>query len=178
VRFILGRDLEGGRIEVWEGDITDADVDAIVNPANSLGIMGGGVAYAIKKKGGAEIEKEAMRKAPIPVGSAIATTAGKLKARYVVHAPTMERPAGRTSLDKVKRAVRAALNVAEDVGAESIAFPGMGTGVGGLKAEEAAAVIVSTVVEFLRGSRNVRRVLLVGFTPDLVEAFSKALEET
>ncbi len=176
MRPVLSKKVDKKQIEVWEGDITDLEVDAIVNPANSLGIMGGGVAYAIKRKGGVEIEKEAMRQAPISVGSAVATTAGKLRAKHVIHAPTMERPASRATLDNVKKAVRAALAAAEEVGAESIAFPGMGTGIGGLRAEEAAAAMVNEVLKFLPRSRHVRKVLLVGFTPDLVDAFSRALE--
>ncbi|MEA3458041.1 MAG: macro domain-containing protein, partial [Candidatus Thermoplasmatota archaeon] len=81
-----------------QGDITQIDCDAIINPANSFGYMGGGVAGAIKRVGGKEIESEAVNKAPIVVGKAIATTAGDLPYEYVIHAPTMKRPAMRTSV--------------------------------------------------------------------------------
>ena len=75
------------RIELWNGDICDLEVDAIVNPANSMGIMGGGAAGAIRRKGGDKIQQEAMACAPIAVGAAVVTTAGKLHAKSVIHAP-------------------------------------------------------------------------------------------
>jgi len=131
--------LPGGRLlVVAEGDITRARVDAIVNAANSLMIMGGGVAGAIKRAGGREIEEEAMRHAPVPVGEAIATTAGRLPARYVIHAPTMERPAMRIPLENAVKATRAALRKAVELGVESVALPAMGAGVGGLGVREVA----------------------------------------
>jgi len=80
------------KITIEQGDITTLEVDAIINPANSYGYMGGGVAGAIKEIGGQEIETEAVAKAPIPIGSAVITTAGSLKAKHIIHAPTMEQP--------------------------------------------------------------------------------------
>jgi len=115
----------GVEIKVMLGDITKVDVEAIVNPANSYMIMGGGVAGAIKRVGGVEIELEARKHAPIPVGEAIFTGAGKLKARYVIHAPTMERPAMKIGIENVRLAMRAALKCAESLGLRSIAFPGL-----------------------------------------------------
>jgi len=165
------------RIRVVKGDITRVDVDAIVNPANSLMIMGGGVAGAIKRVGGDEIEFEARRYAPVPIGEAVATGAGKLKVRYVIHAPTMERPAMRTTLDKVRRAVRAALSRAQSIGVNSLAFPGMGTGVGGLKPEEAAKVMVEEIVKFIRGGGRIKDILLVAYDDKLYKAFINACEE-
>ena len=93
---------------VQKGDITELKVDAIVNPANSSGYMGGGVAGVIKRIGGFEIEKEAVSKAPIPVGDAVVTTAGKLPCKYVIHAPTMKQPAMRIGVENVRLATRAA----------------------------------------------------------------------
>ena len=93
--------IENVIIEVIKGDITKVHVEAIVNPANSLMIMGGGVAGAIKRVAGDEVEREAMKYAPVPVGSAVATGAGKMKnVKYVIHAPTMERPAETTNTEK------------------------------------------------------------------------------
>ena len=140
----------GHRIKVIEGDITSLEVDAIVNPANSYGYMGGGVAYAIKRAGGGEIEREAVEKSPINIGKAIVTTAGKLKAQYVIHAPTMRRPAERTDVDNIKAATRAALKVAEENNIMSIAFPGMGTGVGGVDEKDAARVMIEEIKEHLK----------------------------
>jgi len=133
---------KNAKVSIITGDITRLEVDAIVNPANSMLIMGGGVAGAIKRVGGKEIEDEALKSAPVPVGKAIATNAGKLKAKYVIHAPTMEKPAMQTTADNVKLAMKGALNCAENLGIKSVAFPGMGTGVGGLSLEEASKTMV------------------------------------
>ena len=169
-----------GKIEivVERGDITLKKADAIVNPANSLMIMGGGVALAIKKRGGEIIEKEAIKKTPVPVGKAIHTTAGNLNAKYVIHAPTMERPAQRISVDNVKAATRAALDVANKLNIESIAFPGMGTGVGGDPEDEAAKAMVETIMEFAKDhpEASIKKVVLVAFTDSLYTAFRKAIE--
>ena len=150
------------------GDITEEDCDAIVNPANSFGIMGGGVAKAIKIKGGEEIEKEAMVKAPFYVGQAVATSAGKLKCKYVIHSPTMEKPAMKISLGNVDAAVKAALRIAEELGIKSIAFPGMGTGVGGIRAEDAARVMIEECKKF-----DDLEIRLVAFDEELYNAFKK-----
>lgn len=166
----------GVQVEVWRGDITKLDVDAIVNPANSLLLMGGGVAGAIKRVGGEEIEKEALKYAPIPVGRAVATTAGKLKAKAVIHAPTMEKPAMRTSVDKVRAAVKAALECAEEKGYVSVAFPGMGTGVGGVPVDDAAKVMIEVIKEFIDKGTSIKRIILVGFGRDLTEAFISSVK--
>ena len=105
--------------------------------------MGGGVAGAIKRAGGSEIE-EAIQRAPISVGEAVATTAGRLRARYVIHAPTMSQPAMSTDTMNVEKATTAALGVAKQLGLSSAAIPGMGTGVGGVPVEDAARLILSS----------------------------------
>lgn len=168
------------RVRVVKGDITEQHVDAIVNPANSLMLMGGGVAGAIKRKGGEVIEREARKHAPVPVGKAVATTAGKLPAKYVIHAPTMEEPGMRTTFDKVVKAIIAALRVARDLGVKKLAFPGMGTGVGGLTPEEGARAFVEAFRRFSQegGFRGWDvEILLVAFTDDLYEAFTKVVAE-
>ncbi len=165
------------KIKVILGDITGIEADAIANPANSLGIMGGGVAKALKIAGGEEIEKEATSKAPIPVGSAIATTAGRLKAKYVIHAPTMERPAGYTSYDHVYKAVKAALKVASEKKIKSIAFPGFGTGIGGLDKNQAAETMIKAIEDFVSESSesSIELIYLVARDLGLYNAFTKAL---
>ncbi|MCE4628062.1 MAG: macro domain-containing protein [Desulfurococcales archaeon] len=136
----------GIELVVAEGDITRFVVDAIVNAANSLMIMGGGVAGAIKRRGGDEIEREAMKHAPVPVGRAVVTGAGRLPAKRVIHAPTMERPAMRIPLENAVKATRAALEAAERECLETIAFPAMGAGVGGLSVEEVAREMARVVL--------------------------------
>jgi len=165
------------KIEILKGDITEVECDAIVNPANSMMIMGGGVAAAIKRKGGKIIEEEAVRKAPVPVGEAIATIAGRLRAKYIIHAPTMEKPAMRTTPEKVEKAIKAAFTLAIKLGVKSIAFPGMGTGVGGLSPREFARIFKRVFEEMkneLVGS-SLERVLLVAYTEDLYDALCKEI---
>jgi len=164
------------RISVVKGDITQVEADAIVNPSNSYGAMGGGVALAIKRSGGEEIEREAVAKAPIPVGSAVVTTAGRLKARAVIHASTMQRPAQRVSEEEVRLATRAALHEASKHGFRSIAFPGMGTGVGGVPKEEAARAMLEEIKAHLAREALPERVVLVAFDDELFSAFKRALE--
>lgn len=156
-----------------EGDLTELDVDAIVNPANSLGVMGGGVAGVIRSRGGTEIEREARKRAPIPIGKAVLTSAGKLPCRFVIHAPTMEQPAQATSLENVKKATLSALECAEEAGLKRIAFPGMGTGVGRVPPNQAARVMVETVGAF--AAKSVEEVVFVSFGKDMKSAFEAAL---
>jgi len=174
----LERVYKNVTIAVASGDITKLQVDAIVNAANSLLIMGGGVAGAILRAGGSEIQQEANKKAPVPVGKAVATTAGKLKAKYVIHTPTMERPAMLTSEQKVRLAVKGALECARQLGLVSIAFPGMGTGVGGLDLEEAANVMVSEIKSHIESGTSLKNIILVGFNIDLTRAFERALQKS
>jgi O-acetyl-ADP-ribose deacetylase len=119
------------QIHLAKSDITQMAVDAVVNPANSLGIMGGGVAAALSRKGGPAIQKEAMSLAPIAVGAAVVTNAGTLFAKHVIHAPTMDQPGMKIGVENVRRATRAALLAAARNNMDVIAIPGMGTGLGG-----------------------------------------------
>jgi len=137
----------GCSVELKVGDITEFDGDAIVNPANTLLIMGGGVAGAIKRKGGGEIEEEARRHAPLRIGEAVVTRGGFLKAKYVIHAPTVEQPGGTSSEEWVYKATKAALKVAKERRLESIAFPLMGAGVGGLTPEQSLKAMAKAFFE-------------------------------
>ena len=157
-------------IIIQQGDLTQILCDAIVNPANSFGYMGGGVAGAIKRVGGIEIEREAVSKAPIGVGKAIFTTAGNLKCRYVLHAPTMKQPAMKISLENVKLATKAALELGVKLNLNSIAIPGMGTGVGGVPVEDAAKAIVNLVKEF---ENKFEKIILIDRNNDMVESFKR-----
>ncbi len=123
------------------GDITNLSFDAIINAANNELWMRSGVAGVIKRKGGASIEDEALAMAPIPVGEAVVTGAGQLPARYVIHAAVMGQDLV-TDVGKVRSAVRNALFRAEELNLKSVAFPALGTGVGGLELDQAARVMV------------------------------------
>ncbi len=163
------------KVSAFRGSLLEVPAEIIVNPANSRGYMGGGVAGVIKRFGGEEIEREAVEKAPIPVGSAVLTTAGRLRFRGVIHAPTMEEPAMESSEEKVRKAVRAALRIAEENRFSSIAFPGMGTGVGRVP----KAVSARAMVEEIRGFTAVylEKVLLVDLDEEMVKEWRKLLEE-
>ena len=117
-------------LEVVEGDIAALDVDAVANAANDRLWMGAGVAGALKRAGGEEIEREAVAKGPIALGDAVATGAGRLPARWVIHAAVMGQDL-RTSAEAIESATHRALEVADEIGAESLALPAFGTGVGG-----------------------------------------------
>ncbi|MET1102306.1 MAG: macro domain-containing protein [Pyrodictiaceae archaeon] len=165
------------RVEVAQGDITKVECDAIVNAANSLMIMGGGVAGAIRRAAGDEVEEEARRHAPVPVGKAIITSSGRLAPRIkaIIHAPTMERPAMRTTVEKVKKAAKAALEVAEKNNLACIAFPALGAGVGGLHTTEAVKAILEAIEE--QEPSKVNRIILVAYTSTDYNQFLKAIRE-
>lgn len=171
------------RIIVTKGDITTLGCDAIVNPANSSGVMGGGVALAIKRAGGDLIEEEATEKAPIDVGRAISTTAGRLPAGFVIHAPTMEEPAERIPVENVESATYAALHLGNRIGAKSIAFPGMGTGVGGVKKSDAAEAMLRTIRRFEKDyegakTKSLEKVILIAFDDELFNEFGTWTQKT
>ncbi|MFQ6051553.1 MAG: macro domain-containing protein [Candidatus Hydrothermarchaeota archaeon] len=169
--------VKGTEISVLKGDITELDVEAIVNPANSYGTMGGGVALAIKNKGGDEIEMLAMERAPIEVGSAICTPAGKLRAKIIIHAPTMEEPSMPTTYGNVKKALRASLNCALKKNIKTMAIPGMGTGVGGLEKNKVAKLMIEEIVDFLEKNEGAfSKVILVGYDDELFKAFQSNLK--
>jgi O-acetyl-ADP-ribose deacetylase len=139
------------RIEVRDADITALEVDAIANAANTHLLHGGGVAGAIVRAGGREIQQESDRVSPIGLGEAVATGAGALPARWVIHAATME-PGGPTSAEVIRRATASALACAEELGARSLALVAFGTGVGGFPLERAAAIEVGEVRRHLAGA--------------------------
>ena len=160
------------------GDITKLEVDAIVNPANSEGEMGGGVAAAIKKSAGKKVEEEAMELAPISLGNAVVTSAGKLKCDYVIHAPTMVAPAQRTSVEKISDAVTAALQVSTELSIHKLAIPGMGTGTGGVPIEAAAKAIADAIRRFSTSSSAISEIIFVDKNKKLVQAMENDWNDT
>jgi O-acetyl-ADP-ribose deacetylase (regulator of RNase III) len=132
------------QLALWNGDICDLEVDAIVNPANVTLWMSTGVAGAIKRRGGDAIEFAAVRQAPVALGDAIVTGAGALGARWIIHAVSLDHER-RTSAAAIERAVRSALARARELGVETLAIPALGTGVGGFPLPEAARITVAAV---------------------------------
>lgn len=165
------------RIECWNGDICDLEVDAIVNAANLSLWMSTGVSGAIKRAGGDTIEFQAVRQAPVPQGEAIVTGAGNLAARMVIHAVSLDRDR-RTSATVIEAAVRSAMARAREAGVTSIAFPALGTGVGGFPLDEAARVMVETVREELPGCPTIEHVILALRGQAAYDAFAAALNAT
>ncbi|HEY0633351.1 MAG TPA: macro domain-containing protein [Thermoleophilaceae bacterium] len=131
------------RLEVQQADVTQIEVDAIANAANTRLLHGGGVAGAIARAGGAELLAESRERAPIELGSAVATTAGEMPSRWVIHAATMVDPGGTSSAEVIEQATRSTLAVAEELGARSLALVAFGTGVGGFPLDEAARIMVA-----------------------------------
>ena len=131
-------------IEVLQADVTKLELDAITNAANTQLRHGGGVAAAISRAGGPEVQRESNEKAPIGLGEAVETTAGDMPARYVIHAATMEL-GGPTSADIITRATHSTLRKADQLGCRSLALVAFGTGVGGFPLDDAARLMVDAV---------------------------------
>ena len=158
------------RIELWNGDICDLEVDAIVNPANVSLWMSTGVSGAIKRAGGDVIEFAAVRQAPV------VTESGSLAASAVIHAVSLDRER-RTSAPVIEAAVRSAMARAREIGATSIAFPALGTGVGGFPLEESARITVETVRDELTRSPAIEHVTFALRGAAAYEAFHVAIAD-
>ncbi len=159
-------------LEVRDGDISAIEADAIANAANDRLWMGAGVAGALKRVGGEEIEQEAMAIGGIPLGSAVATTAGRLHARWVIHGAVMGQDL-RTDADLIRRTTRSCLEVADELGCRSLALPAFGTGVGGFPLGECAPIMVEEARIF--PALALERVIFAVYGSEAYEAFSSAL---
>ena len=136
-------------VRLHYGDILDLDVDVIVNAANTDLQHGGSLAAAIVRGGGASIQEESNRIGRCELGSAVATGAGELAARHIIHVPTIAyQPRRRASLQDIERGTRAALDLARDLGAKSIAFPLLGTGLVGLNTDQVAQTMTRVMADF------------------------------
>ena len=163
-------------VSIERGDITDWEVDAIVNAANSTLAMGAGVAGAIKRKGGVIIEEEALRQGPVEVGEAVLTTGGNLVATHVIHAAVMG-PDLKTDGEKIATATRAVLALAAKHRITSIALPALGTGVGHVPPAVSADAMLNAVVAHLRaGGSSLKRVVFVLYQDDAAKAFIDTLK--
>jgi O-acetyl-ADP-ribose deacetylase (regulator of RNase III) len=171
----LSRKIGNLLLTVTLGDITEQAADAVVNAANNHLWMGAGVAGAIKAKGGEEIEREAMKLGPIEPGQAVTTSAGRLKARYCIHAAAMGQDLA-TSADLISKATRSALAEAGRLGLDSVAFPSLGTGVGGFPVDSCARVMISAALEHNRTNPKPAKVTFVLFGNRAYQTFARALE--
>ena len=163
------------KIEVYHGDITQLELDALVNAATNRLWMGGGVAGALKRAGGKEIEAETVKKGSIPIGEAAVTGAGELKAKYVIHAAVMGQDL-KTDAEKIRQATRNSLVRGDELGIRSIAFPALGTGVGGFPLDECARVMISQVRQYSAGETGLERVVFVLYDEPAYQAFKQELD--
>src|SRR5919205_4076097 len=164
-------------LEVIAADVTRLEVDAIANAANTQLMHGGGVAGAISRAGGPEVQRESSEKAPIGLGEAVETTAGDMPARWVIHAATMEL-GGPTSADIIRRATAATLWKAEGLAARSLALVAFGTGVGGFPLDEAADIEVDEVRRHLASGSRLERIVFAVRGEEARAAFERALAAT
>ncbi|AWR98014.1 ADP-ribose-binding protein [Acidianus sulfidivorans JP7] len=169
--------LNSLEIYLQKGDITEVSADAIVNAANSYLSHGGGVAYAIVKKGGYEIQKESdeyvKKYGPVNTGDVAVTSAGKLKAKYVIHAvgPRYGIEGG----DKLESAIRKSLEKAEELGISSIAFPAISTGIYGYPYSVCARIMVNTFQNF--NPKNLKKILVVLYDDEAYRVFEEEFDK-
>ena len=159
------------QIEIIEGDITRVAADALVNAANNHLWMGAGVAGAIKKAGGIEIEEEAVRKGPIPVGEVIETGAGRLPVKFLIHAAVMGQDL-RTNAGIIEKATENSLRKAEELGLKSIALPALGTGIGGFSLEECAAIMIR-VARAYTSQKTLEKIIFVLYGQSAYQTFQQ-----
>jgi O-acetyl-ADP-ribose deacetylase (regulator of RNase III) len=163
-------------IELRQGDITEAEADVIVNAANTDLILGAGVSGAIGRKGGPELQAECDRIGNVPLGDAVATTAGQLKAKYVIHAASME--IGHFATERnIGRATRNALARAAQLKARTVVFPAIGTGVAAFPADRCARVMLDVVARYLAAKGEIERVSFVLLDPEVLEAFREVYDQ-
>lgn len=163
-------------VHIVKGDITEMDVDAIVNAANTDLILGGGVAGAIRSKGGPAIQADCDRIGRIPLGAAVVTTAGHLKALYVIHAASMHL-GGQATAQSLQHAVREALERTEEKALRSIAFPAVGAGIAGFPIEQCAEIMLREVFRHIQTRTTLEHVTFVLYDDAALDVFRAAYEK-
>jgi O-acetyl-ADP-ribose deacetylase (regulator of RNase III) len=163
-------------LELLDGDLTEMDTDAVVNAANAQLILGGGVAGAIKRKGGPEIQAECNKIGGTFVGGAVITTAGNLKAKHVIHAVGPRMGEGDED-EKLKNATLNSLKVADENNLKSIAFPAISTGIFGFPIGRCAEIMLQTTIDYLKGKTGLERVVFCLFGSKSYEVFENQLKK-
>jgi O-acetyl-ADP-ribose deacetylase (regulator of RNase III) len=164
------------KIVFKQGDITDEDTDAIVNAANNELLLGGGVAGAIRRKGGPQIQQECDKVSPIAIGEAAITPGGKLKARYVIHAASMSL-GGSTTPEALRSSTRHSLRLAAENSIKTMAFPAVGTGIAGFPMKACAEIMLEEVVRHLEGKTTLEQVRFVLFDSAALDVFEQVWSE-
>ena len=160
------------KIVILQGDLTEMDVDAIVNAANNDLQLGGGVAGAIRRKGGESIQRECDAIGSIPIGGAAITSGGRLKARHVIHAASMQL-GGRTTARALRASTAHSLRIAAEKGLKTIAFPAVGTGIAGFPMQECAEIMLQELLEHLKRPTTLEKVYFVLFDQAACEVFER-----
>jgi len=168
--------IANSSLELKKGDITEMDTDAIVNAANAQLILGGGVAGAIRRKGGPQIQQQCNKIGGTFVGGAAITTGGNLKAKYVVHAVGPRLGEGNEE-EKLKNATLNSLKLADKEKIKSIAFPAISTGIFGFPMQKCAEIMLKTTIEYLSGQTQIERVVFCLFDDAAFRTFQKQLEK-
>jgi O-acetyl-ADP-ribose deacetylase (regulator of RNase III) len=164
------------KIVLEQGDLTDLAVDAIVNAANNDLHLGGGLAGIIRRKGGEAIQQECDQIGSIPLGGAAITSGGKLKARYVIHAASMEL-GGHTTARALRGSTAHSLRIASEKGLGTVALPAIGTGIGGFPLSECAEIMLHEAAEHLKRPGAIDKIRFVLFDAKALAAFEKAMRE-
>jgi O-acetyl-ADP-ribose deacetylase (regulator of RNase III) len=162
-------------IELCQGDITEMETQAIVNAANAGLIMGGGVAGAIRHKGGPSIQEECKRIGRTFVGGAVITGGGNLKAKYVIHAVGPRMSEGNED-EKLRNATLNSLKMADKKKIKSISFPAISTGIFGFPIDRCAKIMINTAIEYLKGRTQIERIIFCLFDTPSYNIFAKELE--
>jgi O-acetyl-ADP-ribose deacetylase len=160
------------KIVIQQGDLTEMDVDAIVNAANNDLKLRAGVAGAIRRKGGDEIQQECDAIGSIPLGYAAITSGGKLKARHVIHAASMQL-GGKTSAATLRHSAAHSLRIASERGLKTIAFPAIGTGIAGFPMEECACILLEEAAKHLGTGTSLQKIHFVLFDEAAVTTFQR-----
>ena len=159
-----------------DGDITEMETDAIVNAANAQLVLGGGVAGAIRRKGGPRIQAECKEIGGTFVGGAVITTAGDLKTKHVIHAVGPRMGEGNEN-EKLKNATLNSLKVADENNLRSISFPAISSGIFGFPIERCAKIMIETTINYLKGSTGIERIVFCLFGRDSYEVFANRLKQ-
>lgn len=164
------------KIVVLRGDLTEMDIDAIVNAANNDLRLGGGVAGAIRRKSGDVIQRECDAIGSIPVGAAAITSGGRLKARHVIHAASMQL-GGTTTARALRRSTEHSLRIAAEKGLKTMAFPAVGTGIAAFPMRECAEIMLREVAAHMKGPTTLEKVYFVLFDRAALDVFEQVRGE-
>ena len=168
--------IENRTLELLDGDITEMQTDAIVNAANARLILGGGVAGAIRTKGGPEIQAECDKIGATFVGGAVITTAGNLKAKHVIHAVGPRMGEGNEN-EKLKNATLNSLKLADENNLKSISFPAISAGIFGFPIESCAEIMLKTTIDYLKGQTSLEKVVFCLFGNLSYQVFANQLKQ-